>query len=136
MAQLVDGGFVARFWPQLEYWLSLRAASASGLVLDPSRARSTVRILPGEPPFLQTLLTELWSGKDAKEASAALLADHVPLCKPADRQVQLEAVGRLDGWLRSHTAQVESWRRLRSLEAEAATTATRRKADVVMGELV
>ena len=98
---LVDGGYAARFWTQLEAWLSLKAVSPSGLVDAPSRERCRIALLGDEPDFMASLVLEQWVNKDASQACAVLASPSVAVGREAQRDEQLAAIARLDAWLRA-----------------------------------
>jgi hypothetical protein len=97
---LVDGGYCARFWTQLEAWLSLQRATPAGFVDERTRARCTIELLPNEPEFLRTLLAEVLAAKTATQACEMLRSPRVPVGHSEDKHEQLAKLERLDAWLR------------------------------------
>jgi hypothetical protein len=97
---LVDGGYCARFWTQLEAWLSLQRATSAGFVDERTRARCTIELLPNEPEFLRTLLAEVLAAKTATQACEMLRSPRVPVGHAEDKHAQLAKLERLDAWLR------------------------------------
>jgi len=94
---LLDMSYMSRFWTQMEAWMSMQDASASGLTTaSEEKLRYTIVPLHNASAKVTETLVDMWAGKSAHEAHGILARPDVLVTNQGDKDKQLPKILKLD----------------------------------------
>ena len=96
---MVDLGYISRFWPQYEAWLSMQTCTPRGLEPTPAKhqkPRYTIVPTHNATESVADNVREMWSGRTPKQAHDALALDDVSVTNQKDKVICLPLLLEMD----------------------------------------